>query len=155
MVTDIVANTAIAQISKSGQKLINPASLCGDAEVFVEQLKIRCSSIHQPLSTLSGGNQQKVVLAKWFNTEPDIYIFDEPTRGIDIGAKEDIYHLMIDLLKQGKSIIMVSSDLPEEPSTTLVVNLALPVSPSVTVPDTITLSVVVGLLEPHVTFDMT
>ncbi len=62
---------------------------------------------------LSGGNQQKIVLAKWFATEADIYIFDEPTRGIDVGAKEEIYHLMTALLAEGKAIIMVSSDMPE------------------------------------------
>jgi len=62
---------------------------------------------------LSGGNQQKVVLAKWFNTNGEIYIFDEPTRGIDVGAKQEIYQIMVSLLKQGKAIIMVSSDMPE------------------------------------------
>ena len=62
---------------------------------------------------LSGGNQQKVVLAKWFVTDGDIYIFDEPTRGIDIGAKQEIYQIMVNLLKAGKAIIMVSSDMPE------------------------------------------
>lgn len=62
---------------------------------------------------LSGGNQQKVVLAKWFATAGDIFIFDEPTRGIDVGAKEEIYKIMTQLLQDGKSIIMVSSDMPE------------------------------------------
>ena len=62
---------------------------------------------------LSGGNQQKVVLAKWFNTNGEIFIFDEPTLGIDVGSKQEIYKVMVDLLKQGKSIIMVSSDMPE------------------------------------------
>ena len=62
---------------------------------------------------LSGGNQQKVVLAKWFNTNGEIFIFDEPTLGIDVGSKQEIYKVMVDLLKQGKSIMMVSSDMPE------------------------------------------
>jgi len=62
---------------------------------------------------LSGGNQQKVVLAKWFNTQGEIFIFDEPTLGIDVGSKQEIYQVMVDLLKQGKAIIMVSSDMPE------------------------------------------
>ena len=62
---------------------------------------------------LSGGNQQKVIIAKWLSTDADILIFDEPTKGIDVGAKAEIYHLMEELVAQGKSIIMVSSELPE------------------------------------------
>lgn len=62
---------------------------------------------------LSGGNQQKVVLAKWLFRNSDILIFDEPTRGIDVGAKQEIYKLMVDLVTQGKVIIMISSDMPE------------------------------------------
>ena len=65
------------------------------------------------VGNLSGGNQQKVVLAKWFNTEGEIFIFDEPTRGIDVGAKQEIYNLMTNLLRDGKAVIMVSSDMPE------------------------------------------
>lgn len=65
------------------------------------------------VGNLSGGNQQKVVLAKWFLTNGDIFIFDEPTRGIDVGAKQEIYQIMMNLLKEGKAIIMVSSDTPE------------------------------------------
>jgi ribose transport system ATP-binding protein len=64
-------------------------------------------------SALSGGNQQKVILAKWLSTDADILVFDEPTKGIDVGSKEDIYALMEDLLVAGKSIIMISSELPE------------------------------------------
>ena len=71
------------------------------------------SSIDVPVSTLSGGNQQKVVLSKWMLREPDILILDEPTRGIDVGAKFEIYKLMTNLVKEGKSIVMVSSELPE------------------------------------------
>ena len=62
---------------------------------------------------LSGGNQQKVVIGKWVNTDADIFIFDEPTRGIDVGAKIEVYHVMNDLVKAGKCVIMVSSELPE------------------------------------------
>jgi ABC-type sugar transport system ATPase subunit len=65
------------------------------------------------VSSLSGGNQQKVVLAKWLMTEPDIIILDEPTRGIDVGAKRDIYLLMGELAKKGKAILMISSEIPE------------------------------------------
>ncbi len=68
---------------------------------------------HVRVVDLSGGNQQKVVLAKWLNTNGEIFIFDEPTRGIDVGSKQEIYQIMVSLLKQGKAIIMVSSDMPE------------------------------------------
>ena len=64
-------------------------------------------------SLLSGGNQQKVIIARWLMKNSDIFIFDEPTRGIDVGAKSEIYNLMDDLAKQGKSIIMISSELAE------------------------------------------
>lgn len=62
---------------------------------------------------LSGGNQQKVVIAKWLNSKAEIYIFDEPTRGIDVGAREEIYNIMRDLIQKGSSIILISSDLVE------------------------------------------
>ena len=71
------------------------------------------ASLNQEVCHLSGGNQQKVVLARWMMLDPDIIILDEPTRGIDIGAKTQIYHLMRELAKQGKAIIMISSELPE------------------------------------------
>jgi ribose transport system ATP-binding protein len=69
--------------------------------------------MEQQLKNLSGGNQQKVIIARWLMKNSDIFIFDEPTRGIDIGAKSEIYTLMDELVKQGKSIIMISSELPE------------------------------------------
>ena len=69
--------------------------------------------MNQPVKTLSGGNQQKVALGKWLDAEPKIILFDEPTRGIDIGAKAEIYKIMADLVQKGVSIIMVSSELPE------------------------------------------
>jgi ribose transport system ATP-binding protein len=80
---------------------------------FVQKLRIRTPSIQQILRNLSGGNQQKVVLAKWLIRNCDILIFDEPTRGIDVGAKSEIYTLMNQLTHEGKSIIMISSELPE------------------------------------------
>jgi ribose transport system ATP-binding protein len=69
--------------------------------------------MEQLLKNLSGGNQQKVIIARWLMKNCDIFIFDEPTRGIDVGAKSEIYNLMDDLAKQGKSIIMISSELAE------------------------------------------
>lgn len=80
---------------------------------YVARLKIKLADQDQPAESLSGGNQQKVVLAKWLARNADIFIFDEPTRGIDVGAKYEIYLLMNRLLQEGKAIIMVSSELPE------------------------------------------
>ena len=83
------------------------------AEEYVNQLNIKTPSVDQLVVNLSGGNQQKVVLAKWLVRNCDILIFDEPTRGIDVGAKSEIYKLMNALAQQGKSIIMISSEMPE------------------------------------------
>jgi ribose transport system ATP-binding protein len=83
------------------------------SERYVKTLGIMTPSVFQIAMLLSGGNQQKVVLAKWFLTNAEIFIFDEPTRGIDVGAKEEIYKIMVGLLEQRKSIIMISSDMPE------------------------------------------
>jgi methyl-galactoside transport system ATP-binding protein/inositol transport system ATP-binding protein len=80
---------------------------------FVEKIEIKTPSLKQKIMNLSGGNQQKVLLARWLMTEPDVLILDEPTRGIDVGAKAEIYQLMSELAAQGKCIIMVSSELPE------------------------------------------
>jgi inositol transport system ATP-binding protein len=76
-------------------------------------LKIRTSSARLPVSVLSGGNQQKVVLGKWLNTHPAVLILDEPTRGIDVGAKAEIHRLVTELARQGVAIVMISSELPE------------------------------------------
>lgn len=83
------------------------------ANEYVDRLKIKTPSINQQIKLLSGGNQQKVVIAKWLLRDCDILIFDEPTRGIDIGAKGEIYKLIDDLAASGKAIIMISSELPE------------------------------------------
>ena len=80
---------------------------------YVSKLSIKTPSVDQLLKNLSGGNQQKVVIAKWLINDAEILIFDEPTRGIDVGAKSEIYTLMNELASQGKSIIMISSELPE------------------------------------------
>jgi len=79
----------------------------------VKKLNVRTNSIFQEAQTLSGGNQQKVVIAKWLSTEADVYIFDEPTRGIDVGARSEIYDIIMDLAKYGASIIVISSDIVE------------------------------------------
>ena len=83
------------------------------AAKYVKALKTKTPSVRQFVKNLSGGNQQKVVIAKWLTRDSDILIFDEPTRGIDVGAKSEIYSLMNELVKEGKSIIMISSELTE------------------------------------------
>lgn len=83
------------------------------AESFRKQLSIRARSIGLSASKLSGGNQQKVVVSKWLNTQPRLLILDEPTRGIDVGAKAEIHAIINELTKQGMAILLISSDLPE------------------------------------------
>jgi ribose transport system ATP-binding protein len=106
-------NIPIASYTRDRSPFATPAEDARVAQKYVDDLRIITPSVFQQVMFLSGGNQQKVVLAKWFATQADIFIFDEPTRGIDVGAKEEIYKVMIDLLKQGKAIIMISSDMPE------------------------------------------
>ncbi len=83
------------------------------AEEYRQKLRTKCPSVEQNVGNLSGGNQQKVLLAKWMFAGPDVLILDEPTRGIDVGAKYEIYCIINDLVAQGKSVIMISSELPE------------------------------------------
>ncbi|NUP94011.1 MAG: sugar ABC transporter ATP-binding protein, partial [Candidatus Omnitrophica bacterium] len=83
------------------------------ASEYSNRLTVKTSDLANLVGTLSGGNQQKVLLARWLATEPKILILDEPTRGIDVGAKVEIYRLMIDLARQGLAILMISSELPE------------------------------------------
>jgi rhamnose transport system ATP-binding protein len=83
------------------------------AERFRGQLGIRTESLNQLVGLLSGGNQQKTMLAKWLNTEPTVLILDEPTRGIDVGAKAEVHHIVDDLARQGVAVVLISSDLPE------------------------------------------
>lgn len=93
--------------------LIRQQPMVAAASKWVKQLAIKTPSVYQQLRNLSGGNQQKVVLAKWLERDCDILIFDEPTRGIDVGAKQEIYNLLDRLTDEGKSIIMISSELEE------------------------------------------
>lgn len=93
--------------------IINHKEVKKKVDELVENLQIKISSVDKPVSSLSGGNQQKVVLAKWLNTSNDIYIFDEPTKGIDIGAKSEIYAIINQLAADGKAVIIVSSEIPE------------------------------------------
>ena len=76
-------------------------------------MSIKTPSSKTQIKSLSGGNQQKVIIGRWLANNPDVLILDEPTRGIDVGAKYEIYSIIVDLAKQGKSIIMISSEMPE------------------------------------------
>jgi ribose transport system ATP-binding protein len=83
------------------------------ADIYIERLKIKTPSGKQKVKNLSGGNQQKVILGKWLATQPQVLLLDEPTRGIDINAKREIYRLIDELTEQGLAVVMVSSELPE------------------------------------------
>jgi ribose transport system ATP-binding protein len=111
----IRANTTLARMGDVSGKggWISAAAERGVADRFVRALAIRCASAEQPAGQLSGGNQQKVVIAKWLYRDCDVLIFDEPTRGIDVGAKFEIYRLLADLAAGGKAVVVVSSDLKE------------------------------------------
>ncbi len=112
---DSIRKTVVAanldKITKNGLLDLNDEKVA--AEEYRNSLKIKTSGVDKGVTTLSGGNQQKVVLSKWMFTEPDILILDEPTRGIDVGAKYEIYKLIHQLADEGKAVILVSSELPE------------------------------------------
>jgi ribose transport system ATP-binding protein len=109
------ANVAMADLGKFTNRfgVLNEAAMKDTAVKYIDQLGIRTPSDMQDVRLLSGGNQQKVVIAKWLLRDCDVLIFDEPTRGIDVGAKSEIYALLEDLAKQGRAIIVISSELPE------------------------------------------
>lgn len=110
-VLDNIGLPILPQISERG--FVDDQRLLEIGEEMVQQMNIKTPFLYQKVMYLSGGNQQKVVLGKWFARKCDIYLFDEPTRGIDVGAKVEIYHLMNRLLEKKVGIIMVSSELPE------------------------------------------
>jgi len=112
---DVETNMVLAALQKflSSIGWVNNARTRATAQQYVEALSIKTPGLQQKVRNLSGGNQQKVVVGKWLTADTDILIFDEPTRGIDVGAKSEIYHLLNELARQGKSIIMISSELPE------------------------------------------
>ncbi len=110
---DVKKNITLSAMKKVSKILINENEEIKYGKKFVEELKIKTPSLETLVNNLSGGNQQKVVLAKWLLTEPKILFLDEPTRGIDVGAKVEIYKIMNDLIKKGVCIVMISSELPE------------------------------------------
>ncbi len=109
----VAQNVAVANLVNVREFVVWPAKDFLTGDKYVKTLNIKTNDSKTRVVNLSGGNQQKVVLAKWFNTDGEIFIFDEPTHGIDVGSKQEIYQIMVDLLRQGKAIIMVSSDMPE------------------------------------------
>lgn len=115
LIDDIKRNMTMAALrnffSKKG--VVNSNDEIIAAEEYKKKINVKTNSINQTVSSLSGGNQQKVVLAKWMLTQPDILILDEPTRGIDVGAKYEIYCIINELAKEGKAVIVISSEMPE------------------------------------------
>ena len=109
----IARNSIIANLVNRKTPFIHPREDYEVGQKYIRDLRTKANDPDVIVGNLSGGNQQKVVLAKWFHTDGEIFIFDEPTRGIDVGAKQEIYQIMLDLLRQNKCILMVSSDMPE------------------------------------------
>ena len=105
-------NTVLANLKQYGFPL-NHKRIRADTEEYVKKLNTKTPTIETPIQNLSGGNQQKVLVGRWLLTDPDILIVDEPTRGIDVGAKAEIHSLITRLAGEGKAIIMISSELPE------------------------------------------
>jgi len=114
-VLNIRENAVIASLKKCLVKglYLGKKKMAADTDWVIKTLRVKTPGQHTKIISLSGGNQQKVILGRWLLTHPDIFLFDEPTRGIDVGAKYEIYQLMIDLAKQGKAVIIVSSEMPE------------------------------------------
>ena len=108
-------NTSLANMAGISSKrgVIDIDKETAVAKEYAQKLKTKCPTVEQNVGNLSGGNQQKVLLSKWMFAEPDVLVLDEPTRGIDVGAKYEIYCIINDLVSEGKSVIMVSSELPE------------------------------------------
>ncbi|MCA0385804.1 MAG: galactose/methyl galactoside ABC transporter ATP-binding protein MglA [Firmicutes bacterium] len=112
---DISFNSSIANIDRYVKRLsiLDLKKIAKDTDWVVSSMSVKTPSKKTRIMSLSGGNQQKVIIGRWLLTEPEVLLLDEPTRGIDVGAKYDIYQLMIDLAAKGKGIIMVSSEMPE------------------------------------------
>jgi ribose transport system ATP-binding protein len=115
LLMDVEVNTALASYRRFTNRFgwVRSGVARAQALRLVDALAIKTPSVAQRVKNLSGGNQQKVVIAKWLTADTDVLIFDEPTRGIDVGAKSEIYKLLNDLARQGKAVIMISSELPE------------------------------------------
>jgi putative multiple sugar transport system ATP-binding protein len=114
LIQDVKENISLSNLEKIAKNgVVNKNAEIVVANEYKASLNIKTPTVAQLVQNLSGGNQQKVCLGKWLFVEPDILILDEPTRGIDVGAKYEIYTIMTQLVRQGMSIIMISSELPE------------------------------------------
>jgi rhamnose transport system ATP-binding protein len=111
----LTANITLATLDRyvTRLRLVDSSAERAVADRFRRRLSIRAPSLETPVERLSGGNQQKTMLAKWLNAEPTVLILDEPTRGIDVGAKAEVHHIIDELARAGMAIILISSDLPE------------------------------------------
>jgi rhamnose transport system ATP-binding protein len=110
----IFQNVSLPSLKRTGQSgLLKLAKEFARAREYTQRLDLRAASLSQDVGTLSGGNQQKIVIAKWLATAPKVIILDEPTKGIDIGSKAAVHAFMTELVAEGLSVIMVSSELPE------------------------------------------
>jgi methyl-galactoside transport system ATP-binding protein len=109
----ILFNTIIANVDAYGKPLLNARKMDRDTDEQIAAMKVKTPSKKTLIKSLSGGNQQKVIIGRWLLTNPDVLLMDEPTRGIDVGAKYEIYQLIQQLAMEGKSVIMVSSEMPE------------------------------------------
>jgi methyl-galactoside transport system ATP-binding protein len=114
-VLSVADNIAVASLEKhlKGHVMLDRKSISRLVKENVAKLSIKTPSVKTQIMSLSGGNQQKVIVSRWLANNPDVLIMDEPTRGIDVGAKYEIYCIIGDLAKQGKSIIMISSEMEE------------------------------------------
>ena len=114
-VLDLIFNTAVANLDRYTNRygIVDNQKMKTDCQTFIEKLQVKTPSEQQKIQNLSGGNQQKVLVARWLLTQPDVIMLDEPTRGIDVGAKAEIHKLISQLAAEGKCVIMVSSELPE------------------------------------------
>lgn len=114
-VLPVLENTVVANLAKYQTRylLLHERRRREDVSQSIDMLRVKTPSMKTLIKNLSGGNQQKVLLARWLLTEPDILLLDEPTRGVDVGAKYEIYSIIADLARQGKSIVMISSEMPE------------------------------------------
>src|SRR5208282_4054947 len=114
LIQDVKQNITLANLKEIARRgIVDDNAEVKAADSYKTALNIRTPSLEQMLYNLSGGNQQKVSVAKWLFVKPDILFLDEPTRGIDVGAKYEIYSIMNRLVEEGMSIIMISSELPE------------------------------------------
>ena len=113
-ILNIRENTTISSLKKyQTGPFLNKKKMKDTTEEYIKSLRVKTPTQETKISSLSGGNQQKVILARWLLTDPTVLLLDEPTRGIDVGAKYEIYQLILELAKKGKTVIMVSSEMPE------------------------------------------